>query len=50
MKYYQEPAKQIAIRECDVVIAGGGTAGVVAAIAMILRLKRSWKAAILMIT
>ena len=33
MKYFEEPSKQIPIREFDVVIAGGGTAGVVAAIA-----------------
>jgi len=33
MKFYNEPAKNIPIREFDVVIAGGGTAGVVAAIA-----------------
>jgi hypothetical protein len=33
MKYYQEPAKQLPVRECDVVVAGGGTAGIVAAIA-----------------
>lgn len=30
---YTEPARSLPIRECDVVIAGGGTAGVVAAIA-----------------
>ena len=33
MKFYEEPAKQIPIREFDVVVAGGGTAGVVAAVA-----------------
>jgi alkyl hydroperoxide reductase subunit AhpF len=33
MDYYEEPAKHIPIRQCDVVIAGGGTAGVVAALA-----------------
>ena len=33
MSYYEEPAKKLPIRECDVVIAGGGTAGVVAALA-----------------
>lgn len=33
MKYYEEPAKKLPARECDVVIAGGGTAGVIAAIA-----------------
>ena len=31
--YYQEPAKKLPIRRFDVVVAGGGTAGVVAAIA-----------------
>lgn len=31
--YYEEPAKKLPIRKFDVVIAGGGTAGVVAAIA-----------------
>src|SRR5512146_2500008 len=30
---YIEPAKKLPARECDVVIAGGGTAGAVAAIA-----------------
>ena len=30
---YTEPARDLPIRECDVVIVGGGTAGVVAAIA-----------------
>lgn len=33
MNYYEEPIKRIPVRECDVVIAGGGTAGVVAALA-----------------
>lgn len=33
MNYYDEPSKKLAIREFDVVIAGGGTAGVVAALA-----------------
>ena len=33
MQYYEEPAKRVPARECDVVIAGGGTAGVVAALA-----------------
>lgn len=33
MKYYREPAKELPVNEYDVVIAGGGTAGVVAAIA-----------------
>ena len=33
MRFYEEPAKKIPVREFDVVIAGGGTAGVVAAIA-----------------
>ena len=31
--HYQEPARQLPVREFDVLIAGGGTAGVVAAIA-----------------
>jgi len=31
--YYEEPAKQLPIRKFDVVVAGGGTAGVVAALA-----------------
>ena len=31
--HYQEPARQLPVRDFDVVIAGGGTAGVVAAIA-----------------
>jgi len=31
--YYQEPARRLPARKCDVVVAGGGTAGVVAAIA-----------------
>ncbi|HUT17635.1 MAG TPA: FAD-dependent oxidoreductase [Anaerolineae bacterium] len=33
MATYQEPAKQLPTREFDVVVAGGGTAGVVAALA-----------------
>ena len=33
MNYYDEPAKRIPARYCDVVIAGGGTAGVIAAVA-----------------
>ena len=33
MNYYEEPAKKLPVTECDVVVAGGGTAGVVAAIA-----------------
>ncbi|MFW6006864.1 MAG: FAD-dependent oxidoreductase [Halanaerobiales bacterium] len=33
MNYYKEPAKKLPIREFDVIIAGGGTAGVVAALA-----------------
>jgi flavin-dependent dehydrogenase len=33
MKYYEEPSRKIPITECDVFIAGGGTAGVIAAIA-----------------
>jgi hypothetical protein len=33
MLYYEEPAKRLPVREFDVVIAGGGTAGVVAALA-----------------
>ncbi len=33
MDFYEEPTKQLPIRTCDVVVAGGGTAGVVAAIA-----------------
>lgn len=33
MSYYEEPAKRLPARECDVVVAGGGTAGVVAALA-----------------
>ncbi|MBN1936601.1 MAG: FAD-dependent oxidoreductase [Anaerolineae bacterium] len=33
MRTYQEPARHLPIREFDVVIAGGGTAGVVAALA-----------------
>jgi hypothetical protein len=31
--YYEEPAKKLPVRKFDVVIAGGGTAGVVAALA-----------------
>lgn len=33
MNYYEEPAKNLPVKEFDVVIAGGGTAGVVAALA-----------------
>ena len=33
MNYREEPAKKLPVREFDVVIAGGGTAGVVAALA-----------------
>ena len=33
MEYYIEPAKKLPIKEFDVVVAGGGTAGVIAAIA-----------------
>jgi hypothetical protein len=29
--YYEEPAKRLPVRSFDVVVAGGGTAGVVAA-------------------
>ena len=32
MDIYNEPAKKLSVREFDVIIAGGGTAGVVAAI------------------
>ena len=32
-EYYYEPSKKLPVREFDVVVAGGGTAGVVAAIA-----------------
>lgn len=32
-EYYHEPAKNLPVREFDVVVAGGGTAGVVAAMA-----------------
>jgi len=32
-KYYKEPAKNLPVRKFDVVVAGGGTAGVVAAMA-----------------
>ena len=31
--YYEEPGKRLPVRQFDVVVAGGGTAGVVAAIA-----------------
>lgn len=31
--YYEEPAKRLPVRKFDVVVAGGGTAGVVAAVA-----------------
>ena len=31
--YYEEPAKKLPVRKFDVIVAGGGTAGVVAAIA-----------------
>ncbi|MBN1217888.1 MAG: FAD-dependent oxidoreductase, partial [Anaerolineae bacterium] len=33
MNYYQEPAKKLPVREFDVIIVGGGTAGVVAVLA-----------------
>ena len=33
MRTYLEPARELPVREADVVIAGGGTAGVFAAIA-----------------
>ncbi len=33
MQYYKEPTKQLPVREFDVIVAGGGTTGVVAAIA-----------------
>ena len=33
MKTYQEPARELPVTEHDVVVAGGGTAGVVAALA-----------------
>ena len=33
MLLYEEPARKIPVRQFDVVVAGGGTAGVVAAIA-----------------
>jgi hypothetical protein len=33
VSYYEEPSKQLPIREFDVAVAGGGTAGVVAALA-----------------
>ena len=32
-EFYQEPAKKLPVREFDVVVAGGGTAGVLAALA-----------------
>ena len=32
-EYYEEPAKKLPVRKFDVVVAGAGTAGVVAAIA-----------------
>ena len=32
-EYYDEPAKRLPVRTVDVVVAGGGTAGVIAAIA-----------------
>ena len=31
--FYEEPARKIPVRRFDVVVAGGGTAGVVAALA-----------------
>ena len=31
--FYEEPARKIPVRKFDVVVAGGGTAGVVAALA-----------------
>ncbi len=33
MQYYETPSQRIPARECDVVVAGGGTGGVIAAIA-----------------
>ena len=36
MEYYDEPAKKLPVKEFDVVVAGGGTAGVVTAIAAAL--------------
>jgi hypothetical protein len=33
MEYYSEPSRRIPAHECDVVVAGGGTAGLTAAIA-----------------
>ncbi len=33
MDYYEEPARKLHVRKLDVVVAGGGTAGVVAALA-----------------
>ncbi len=35
MSYYEEPVKKLAVRKFDVVVAGGGTAGVVAALAAV---------------
>jgi hypothetical protein len=32
-EWYEEPARKLPVRQCDVVVAGGGTAGVAAAIA-----------------
>ena len=32
-EYYQEPPRKLPVRRCDVVVAGAGTAGVVAALA-----------------
>jgi glycerol-3-phosphate dehydrogenase len=32
MDYYDEPAKRLPVREFEVLVAGGGTAGVVAAL------------------
>jgi len=32
-RYYEEPARRVPVRECDVVVAGAGTAGVFAALA-----------------
>lgn len=31
--HYEQPSRRVPVRECDVLVAGGGTAGVVAAIA-----------------
>jgi len=33
MQYFEEPARKLPVREFDVIVAGGGTAGVVAALA-----------------